>query len=276
MSRIVWTKAEKALISDELERIFASMPWKTNLDALREAQRVLPAARHIVVNHGRAWSHKERIRLARAAAGQVLKKRAEAEKTRKEAFEVAVATGIARPVQEPKEGTTARLARVFDEILDILADKVAQIKSTGATVVATGAVVVGATVAAGPVVVVTVFRPCFGTVVTVTPSAMMNWPDRVSSSPMVDTPVTSSFQRPAARNWKPASALMSAPPGRVMGTLTVYPEKFGFSGVSLTTKFWMRSGPKSSMSIWFAPTLPGVIDARTRKSSFPSRSCTIA
>ena len=126
MSRIVWTKAEKALISDELERIFAGTPWKTNLDALREAQRILPSERHVVVDHARAWSHKERIRLARAASGRVLKKRAEAEKALQEKIDVAVATGIARPAPEPKEGTTARLARVFDEILDILADKVAQ------------------------------------------------------------------------------------------------------------------------------------------------------
>lgn len=126
MSRIVWTKAEKALISDELERIFAKEPWKTNLDALREAQGVLPAARRIIINHARVWNHKERIRLARGGAGWALKKRAEVEKVRQETLDVAVATGVARPTPEPKEGTTARLARVFDEILDILADKVAQ------------------------------------------------------------------------------------------------------------------------------------------------------
>ena len=84
--------------------------------------------------------------------------------------------------------------------------------AAGGTVVVSGAVVV---------VVGMAFNPCLGTVVTVTPSAMMNCPVRTSRSPMVETPVTSSFHKPGARSKYFASASMSAPPGLVMGTLMV-------------------------------------------------------
>ena len=106
-------------------------------------------------------------------------------------------------------------------------------------IVAPGAVVVadGTVVVAGGTEVVTVLRPCLGTVVTVVPSAIMNCVVSGSSSPMVVTPVTETFQSPGAKKRIPISSVMRAAPGRVSGTLSVYPEKLGFSGVKVTTKF---------------------------------------
>lgn len=120
MPRTVWTKSEKDLISAKLAEIFAAAPWKTNMLALSEAQVALPVERRIVVTHNRAFAHKERIRLARKMAEDFKR-----EQRARETLDTAIATGIARPVLETKRGTTERLAAVFDEILDILADKVA-------------------------------------------------------------------------------------------------------------------------------------------------------
>ena len=104
--------------------------------------------------------------------------------------------------------------------------------STGAgtvvgVLVGAGAVVVtgaGATVlvvVAAAIVVVDFFRPCFGTVVTVVPSAMVNVVVIGVRSPIVVTPVTVAVHSPGARRRSPASCATSAPPGRVMGTLIV-------------------------------------------------------
>ena len=97
----------------------------------------------------------------------------------------------------------------------------------GATVVAAGATVVagaGATelvVVAAAIVVVDFFRPCFGRVVTVVPSAMVNVVLIGGRSPMVVTPVMVAVHSPGARSCRPASSDTSAAPGRVMGTLIV-------------------------------------------------------
>jgi hypothetical protein len=85
-----------------------------------------------------------------------------------------------------------------------------------------GGTVVAGTVVAGTVVVAE--RPCFGVVMTVTPSAMTNCDVSVVSSPMVVTPLISIFQLPGARNKRPASSATRAAPGRVIGTLIVKPE----------------------------------------------------
>lgn len=123
MTRVVWTNAEKEKVRQQLVTIFLDAPWKTNSVALGEAQAVLPLARRIKVTHNRVHSHKGRIHLARKSAEEMKAKRDE---IKRETLETAIATGIARPVLEPKRGTTERLAAVFDEILDILADKVAE------------------------------------------------------------------------------------------------------------------------------------------------------
>ena len=122
MTRVVWTNAEKEKVRQQLVTIFLDAPWKTNATALGEAQAVLPLARRIKVTHNRVHSHKGRIHLARKSAEEMKAKRDE---IKRETLETAIATGIARPVFEAKRGTTERLAAVFDEILDILADKVA-------------------------------------------------------------------------------------------------------------------------------------------------------
>ena len=122
MTRVVWTNAEKEKVRQQLVNIFLDAPWKTNATALGEAQAVLPLARRIKVTHNRVHSHKGRIHLARKSAEEMKAKRDE---IKRETLETAIATGIARPVFEAKRGTTERLAAVFDEILDILADKMA-------------------------------------------------------------------------------------------------------------------------------------------------------
>ena len=97
----------------------------------------------------------------------------------------------------------------------------------GTSVVTAGATVVvgtGATevvVVAAAIVVVDFSRPCFGWVVTVVPSAMMNVVLIGGNSPMVVTPVTVAVHSPGARSCRPASSETSAAPGRVMGTLIV-------------------------------------------------------
>lgn len=90
----------------------------------------------------------------------------------------------------------------------------------GATVVA-GAGATVLVVVAGAMVVVDFCRPCFGWVVTVVPSAMMNVVLIGGKSPMVVTPVTVAVHSPGARRRRPASCATRAAPGRVMGTLIV-------------------------------------------------------
>lgn len=120
MSRIVWTKEEKEKVSEKLVEIFTASSWKTNPTALQEAQAVLHERRRVSLTYGRVHSFRERIRLARRKAEDLKR-----EKKAQDTFETAVATGIAGPTAERKESTTERLAKVFDELLDILADKVA-------------------------------------------------------------------------------------------------------------------------------------------------------
>ena len=91
-------------------------------------------------------------------------------------------------------------------------------------IIGVGTVDAGATVlvvVAAAIVVVDFFRPCFGWVVTVVPSAMMNVVLIGGRSPIVVTPVMVAVHSPGARSCRPASCATSAPPGRVMGTLIV-------------------------------------------------------
>ena len=122
MTRIVWNNVEKENISSRLVDVFLNAPWKTNFTALAEAQAVLPTDRRIRVTHNRVYSYKARIEQARRLAGEVKAKR---DRVARETLDTAIATGIAQPVVERKESTTERLAAVFESILDILADKVA-------------------------------------------------------------------------------------------------------------------------------------------------------
>ena len=110
--------------------------------------------------------------------------------------------------------------------------KVVVVIGVGTVVVVAARVVPGATVVAGAgatevvvvaaaIVVVDFFRPCFGWVVTVVPSAMMKVVLIGGRSPMVVTPVMVAVHSPGARSCRPASSANSAAPGRVMGTLIV-------------------------------------------------------
>jgi len=91
----------------------------------------------------------------------------------------------------------------------------------GTRVVTTGAGATELVVVAAAIVVVDFFRPCFGWVVTVVPSAMVKVVLIGGRSPIVVTPVTVAVHSPGARSKRPASSATSAPPGRVMGTLIV-------------------------------------------------------
>ena len=108
--------------------------------------------------------------------------------------------------------------------------------TVGAIVGAMVGAIVGGTVVGGDVVVPT-FNPCWGSVVTVVPSAITKVVVSGSRSPVVVTPVMVAVHRPGALKFIPASSVVSAPPGRVIGTNNVYPGKFGFSGVNLMVKF---------------------------------------
>jgi len=72
-------------------------------------------------------------------------------------------------------------------------------------VVTEGAGATEVVVVAAAMVVVVFFRPCFGTVVTVVPSAMTNEVVIGVKSPMVVTPVTVAVHSPGARSRRPAS-----------------------------------------------------------------------
>ena len=97
-------------------------------------------------------------------------------------------------------------------VVTIGAGTVVEVAGAGATEVV---VVVAA------IVVVDFSRPCFGWVVTVVPSAMMNVVLIGGKSPMVVTPVTVAVHSPGARRRRPVSCATRAAPGRVMGTLIV-------------------------------------------------------
>ena len=116
----------------------------------------------------------------------------------------------------PAAGTTVVVAIGPGTVVVVLARVVA-----GATVVTAAAGVIELVVVAAAIVVVDFFRPCFGWVVTVVPSAMMNVVLIGGRSPMVVTPVMVAVHSPGARSCRPASSANSAAPGRVMGTLIV-------------------------------------------------------
>jgi hypothetical protein len=83
--------------------------------------------------------------------------------------------------------------------LGLIAYLMADYPAAGTAVVVTvgaGTVVV----VAAAIVVVDFFRPCFGWVVTVVPSAMMNVVLIGGKSPMVVTPVTVAVHSPGARS----------------------------------------------------------------------------
>ena len=84
-------------------------------------------------------------------------------------------------------------------VVTIGAGVAAMVVGAGATVVA-GAGATELVVVTAAMVVVDFSRPCFGRVVTVVPSAMMNVVLIGGNSPMVVTPVTVAVHSPGARS----------------------------------------------------------------------------
>lgn len=123
MTRVVWTNDEKKAIFARMEEYFHAHPNGLRKDALREAQSVLNSSRWIVVTDQRVFNYKDRIEIARANARK--KKPAQiVEPLNGTLFGPAP---IPTPPREPerKETPTERLVGVFEQLLDILADKVA-------------------------------------------------------------------------------------------------------------------------------------------------------
>lgn len=119
MTRIVWTSDEKDAIFARMEQYFRARPNAMRKDALREAQSVLNSSRWVVVTDQRVFNYKDRIEIARQKA---LKWK---EKVPAKAPEVPAAIPTPPPTLERKETPTERLASIFEQLLDILADKVA-------------------------------------------------------------------------------------------------------------------------------------------------------
>lgn len=116
MARIVWTNVEKARIFARMEDYFILHPNGGRKEALRHAQSVLDSSRWIVVTDQRVHNYKDRIEIARQNA-----------RKRKPGKPVEAPAPILAPTPAPerKEGTTERLAQVFERLLDILVDAVA-------------------------------------------------------------------------------------------------------------------------------------------------------
>jgi hypothetical protein len=112
----VWTNDEKKAIFARMEEYFRMHPNGLRKDALREAQSVLNSSRWIVVTDQRVFNYKDRIEIARANAR---KKKIE------KPVEAPAPILTPPPVPERKETPTERLAGMFEQLLDILADKVA-------------------------------------------------------------------------------------------------------------------------------------------------------
>jgi len=123
MSRIVWTAEEKEAVFKRLELIFADAPSKGRKDAFRSAQsHTLDPSRWAKITDQRVFNYKGQIEAAHRNGMAIRKKRDETRKTLAEM----VAIPAPPPAPERKEGTTERLAGIFEQLLDVLADKIAE------------------------------------------------------------------------------------------------------------------------------------------------------
>lgn len=123
MARVVWTAEEKEAVFKRLELIFADHPSKSRKDAFRSAQNhTLDPSRWAQITDQRVFNYKEQIEAARRNGLAIAKKRDETRKTLIEQLAIPAPP----PAPERKEGATERLAGIFEQLLDVLADKIAE------------------------------------------------------------------------------------------------------------------------------------------------------
>lgn len=122
MTRVVWTASEKELVFKRLEQIFADHPVKSRKEAFTLAQSTaLTPDRWTKITDQRVFNYKGQIEAAHRNGMAIRKKR---DATREELVRQ-VAIPAPTPAPERKESTTERLAGIFEQLLDVLADKIA-------------------------------------------------------------------------------------------------------------------------------------------------------
>lgn len=116
MTRTVWTNDEKKALFARMEEYFREKPNATRRDAMCQAQMVLDLNRRIVITDQRVFNYKDRIEIARRNA-----RKSPPAKAPQAPAPILAPT----PAPERKETPTERLAALFEQLLDVLADKVA-------------------------------------------------------------------------------------------------------------------------------------------------------
>lgn len=107
-TRIVWSKEEKAAHYERLVLLFKGNPTLDSKNAFREAQDVLRYERHRKVTDGTIFTHKAMLATARAEA-------------KRDPIPQPVET-VAPVAAEPANP----LLKIFDDLLDLLADRIAE------------------------------------------------------------------------------------------------------------------------------------------------------
>jgi len=116
MKRIQWTPAERQLVQENMTRAIVDKKLVSTMEILREGQSVLPADRQRRLSYATVHYCKNMIAEARNRASEQLRNRKLTELALKP---------VAPPAPAPEVNAEQRLARMLDEILDILAEKVA-------------------------------------------------------------------------------------------------------------------------------------------------------
>jgi len=106
-TRIVWSTEEKAAHYERLVSLFKSNPGLNSKVAFREAQDVIAYDRHRKITDGTVFTHKVMLQKARAEAKQRLAPQP-----------VAPGPVAAEPANP--------LLKIFDDLLDLLADRIAE------------------------------------------------------------------------------------------------------------------------------------------------------
>jgi len=115
MSRIVWTKFEKQLVSDSMVQFLVDQPAMTNKQLFGSARQVLPYERRGRLTDQRVFAYKALIKAARAEADKVITDRKKV-----------VAAKPPEPTPEPPASKLDTLGEVFELFLDALADRIIQ------------------------------------------------------------------------------------------------------------------------------------------------------
>jgi len=106
-TRIVWSNEEKAAHYERMVLLFKGKPNLGSKDAFREAQDVLPYERHRKVTDGTIFTHKALL----------LKARDEAKRN---------PIPEPEPVSAPAVEPVNPLLKIFDDLLDVLAERIAE------------------------------------------------------------------------------------------------------------------------------------------------------